>query len=214
VKLASLKSLFVVQTPDDTPAPKKPVVVAAPVVLGGPAQVDANAQEIILAAIEKANKPGYDYFEFAQALQQQEKIIAAEDLRFQSTFAVASSMGVTVRGLLETGRGYLDVVTDERKKFEQVLLQQTDATVTAKEKEMVAIDSEIKDSATKIQTLTESINAAQQKKMQLNTDLINNRGKIEQVRANFDMTAGVIETKIKKDLDCIARYIPDLKGVK
>jgi predicted nucleic acid-binding Zn-ribbon protein len=111
---------------------------------------------------------------------------------------------------VDSGKVYVGIVAQERNKFELVLVQQTEATVTAKERELVALDDDIKAKASEIQALTEAINAAQTKKMQLNNELITNRSKIEQVRANFNMTAGVIEAKIQKDLDCIARYIPDL----
>lgn len=77
-------------------------------------------QSIIWLALEKANLPGVDYYEFKKALDANRNIAGIpENVLYQMTFqAMASSQAdVTIQKLLDTGNTYLEVLKKELNDY-------------------------------------------------------------------------------------------------
>ena len=94
--------------------------------------VDGRSAQFLAEALTKNNLPGFDYLEFKQALQALAALNMDETTAFQSSFATASTMGLTKGKLLETANFYLKILTQEQNKFEQALQVQTKKQIAGK----------------------------------------------------------------------------------
>lgn len=159
-------------------------------------------------ALSKANKPGYDYFEFAMAIDEQAKFIPSEETRFQATYATVRSMGISQASLVGDAGFYLDVLKKEEQKFLTSMEGLTQQNVTSKETQLASIDQQTAEKAEQIKKLTEEINEIQKSKTQLVNDISQNKSKIEQLKNNFAATLKVVTDHISGDIEKIKKYIP------
>jgi chromosome segregation ATPase len=170
-------------------------------------QEDKEIKQQLLDALEKANMPGYDYFEFIKAIDAQMSIIPSEAMRFQSTFAVASTMGVNVETLLSSAQHYLGILTEKEKEFLTAMDKHAVDAVGGKEGQIQSIDSEMQKKAQQIQQLTQDINELQQQKTVLTNEISTNKIKIDTVKNNFFATLKTITDRIKNDVEKIKQYL-------
>jgi hypothetical protein len=170
-------------------------------------QEDGEIKKQLLEALEKANLPGYDYLEFIKAIDIQASIIPSESMRFQSTFAVASTMGVNVPTLLSSADHYLKALTDKEKEFVAAMDKHATEAVGGKEGQIQNIDSEMQKAAQQIQQLTQNINSLQEQKTALTNEISTNRIKIETVKNNFFATMKTITDRINNDINKIKQYL-------
>lgn len=173
--------------------------------IGG--QEDGEIKKQLLEALEKANLPGYDYLEFIKAIDIQASIIPSESMRYQSTFAVASTMGVNVPTLLSSADHYLNALAEKEKEFVSAMDKHATEAVGGKEGQIQNIDAEMQKAAQQIQQLTQSINSLQEQKTALTNEISANRIKIETVKNNFFATMKTITDRIKGDIDKIKQYL-------
>jgi hypothetical protein len=221
-KKFSLKSIFVVDAEnpaaDSAQTPPQPQGAAVPVAVRGgsdqPAAApvaggieDSQIRESLLKSLEDANQSGYDYFEFAQAVEQQKKFVEAEQIRFQTTHAAASVMGVTPDTLIASARQYLTVLADKEKEFLQALNQNLDLEVGKKKKDIIAVDAQITSKTEAINRLSQEIGDLHKKKVQLETEANASALKIESIRLNFNTTMQSIAGKISSDIEKIKQYL-------
>jgi hypothetical protein len=177
-------------------------------------QEDKEIKQQLVIALEQANLEGYDYFEFAKAIDAQVNIIPAEQMRFQSTFAMASTMGVTINILLSSAQHYLDVLSTKEKEFLTAVDKHSSDAVGGKEEQMKKIDSDMSQKAEQIKTLTQEINVLQQQKTTISNEIASNRVKIDTIKINFYATLKVISDRIKSDIDKVKQYIGPMTGGK
>lgn len=171
------------------------------------AQEDANIKKELSDALEKANQPGYDYFELAQSIAAQASIIPSEAQRFQSTFAVVSPMGVTPDKLINSARFYLDVLKNKENEFNKTVEQHMAEAVTGRENEAKSFDADMQAKSDQIKKLTEEINALQQQKTTIINEVSSSRAQIEQVKNNFNATMKVFVDRINSDIEKIKTYL-------
>lgn len=188
-----------------TPTPALTAVTPQPVAVQG--AEDEAIKNSLSGALSKANKEGYDYFEFAQAVKAQTKFIPAEQVRYQSVFAMAASMGITTESLISDINYYVDVLKQEAEKFQDMVDGQTAANVTLKEQELSGIDSAIEEKAAQIQQLTEEINQLSASKTDLANAISDNKASIEKVQSNFGATLKVFIDRLIGDSEKIKRYL-------
>jgi hypothetical protein len=216
--ISSLGSLFVkVQDvpvesqPTQTTQPAQQVQAqsSSPDLIG---QEDKEIKQQLLDALEKANIPGYDYFEFVKAIDAQVSIIPSEATRFQSTFAMAATMGVSVEVLLSSAKHYLDILSTKEKEFITAMDKHSLDAVGGKQEQINAIDSETQKKQDQIKILTEEINTLQNKKNTLINEISTNKIKIETVKNNFFATLKVITDRISNDINKIKQYLSPVGG--
>lgn len=207
----NIANLFfkVEKTEQAEPAPVAPVV--APVLTASASSViareDAEIKAQLTAALEQSNQSGYDYFEFAQAIDAQASIIPAEAVRFQASFAAAATMGTTVDKLLSSAQFYLSVLKGKEDEFNKTVEQHMAEAVTSREQELTQYDGDMQVKAEQIKKLTEEINALQQKKTTIINEVSASKSQIEQVKNNFSATMRVFVDKINADIEKIKQYL-------
>ena len=94
-----------------------------------PGTPDNKFTEMLFKAIEENNLEGFDYLEFKQSLQSLKKVETDEVKRFQSAFAMASTMGLTKSKLFESAKHYASVLGAEEKKFADAFQKQRNAQI-------------------------------------------------------------------------------------
>jgi hypothetical protein len=171
------------------------------------AQEDATIKKQLADALEAANQPGYDYFEMAKSIEAQASIIPSEGLRFQSTFATVSSMGVTPEKLITSAEYYLTVLKKKEDEFNKTLEQHMSEAVTSKENETKKFDADMLAKSEQIKQLTADINTMQQQKTAILNEVSSSRAQIEQVKNNFYATMKVFVDRINSDIGKIKSYL-------
>ena len=102
-------------------APASPNAAPASAPIDTSGNVDDKFVKILMESMEKANLPGFDYLEYKKSLQNLKKMNFSDDVRYQTAFAAAQSMGVTPADLLKSAEHYLGTLGKEQVKFEQAL---------------------------------------------------------------------------------------------
>jgi len=185
------------------PATQAPTMVTAATPTG---QVDEDIQNQLLQALEEANIDGYDYFEFRGSLENMKAVIPNEPERFKAAYAAVSAM-VKPERLIETAQYYIDKLDAKKNEFEALCAQMTEQNVTAKENEAQAIDESIAQKQEQITQLNQQISEVQEQKAALLNEAITEKGKIEKVQVNFNMTHKNVVTRIEQDKTKIQTYL-------
>jgi predicted RNase H-like nuclease (RuvC/YqgF family) len=221
-KKFSIKSLFVeggndssTEQPQAIPKPSAPAAapitrgVPSPVIapLAGSGQEDPQIRDSLFKALEDANQEGYDYFEFAKAVEQQKAFIDAEQIRFQSTYTAAAVMGVTPDKLIASAQQYQAVLQAKEKEFLAALDQNRSSEIDKKKKEILAVNENITQKAEHINRLTQEISDLNRKKVQLDAEVQASEQKIGAIQANFYTSLKAITSKILTDIEKIKQYL-------
>ncbi len=226
----NLKSLFIVEEENagasSTPAkqqpqnpaqqnrgtatPEKPANTtnpAAPPPSAGAGKAMPELTEVLFKAMEQNNIEGFDYLEFKQSLNSLKKMPMDDQTRYQSAFAMAQTMGVTVERLLQTGQHYLDVLKQEEQKFEVAVNNQKARQIGEKGQQITKMEEAIKAKAEQIKQLTLEIEADQVKATQLKQELSEATVKVEATRSNFMASSEALVQQIRSDLDNIKNFL-------
>jgi predicted nucleic acid-binding Zn-ribbon protein len=143
----------------------------------------------------------------AKSIEAQASIIPSESLRFQSTFATVSSMGVTPEKLITSAEYYLTVLKKKEDEFNKTLEQHMSEAVTSKENETKKFDADMLAKSEQIKQLTADINTLQQQKTAILNEVSSSRAQIEQVKNNFYATMKVFVDRINSDIGKIKSYL-------
>jgi hypothetical protein len=200
------------ENPKETPS-KEPAPSAAPVMtsgfVAGVGKEDTQIMATLVDALTKAsNKNTYDYLKFAQSVSEQAKFIPGEETRFQATFAVARSLGVTQASLVSDATRYLDILKQEQSKFDTSVAGLTAQNISSKESDLASIDQQTAEKAAQIKKLTEEINDLQGQKMAIINEVSQSKAKITQMKNNFAITMKTVADRITEDIEKIKKYIP------
>jgi hypothetical protein len=214
--LKKFKSVFIVDDPAEaTPAEttdasipvQPPVVSSAPPSPLPSGAVSDKFIDILMAALEKNNQPGFDYFEYRQALKNLEKMSMDEQTRFQSAYAMAQTMGATPQKLAESAQFYLGILGNEQSKFNDAHAQQRSKLIGTREDELKNLDSMIVQKTKQIEELTQEIEAHRQNSEQIKTEISDSTVKIEGTKADFDATFANVIANIQSDVSKIQQYL-------
>lgn len=208
-----LLSLFIEVEPDkeETPVQLTEKVVQNPIsaipVNTNNGKTDTAIAENLAGVLEAANMSGYDYFEFAKAIDALVTQIPSEQIRFQTVFTTAAVMGITKQKLIESTEHYMNVLKSEADKFSEMVAEQIKSNVTIKEESLAEIDKTIQDKAALIQQLTNEINTLTTDRATVANMVSESKIKIEQVQNDFAATLQIFVNKIAKDKEKINTYI-------
>ncbi len=218
----NLKSLFIVEenNPDNTntpasnqddsgknirPSAKQGNTPATS--QGEPGKPVPELTEVLYKAMEENNIEGFDYLEYKQSLNSLKKMPMDDQTRYQSAFAMAQTMGVTVERLLQTGQHYLDVLKKEEQKFEAAVNNQKAKQIGEKEQLILQLEEAIKSKAEQIKQLTLEIEADQTKSKQLKQEMAEAGVKVETTRNNFLSSYEALVGQIRSDLENIKNFL-------
>lgn len=153
------------------------------------------------------NQEGFDFLEFRNSLTTLAGIIPDEATRYQSAYATAATMGVTVDKLLESARFYQDLLVKERDNFNTAVNQQVDQNVTAKQKEVANLQAVIQQKSEQIARLTQEIAAHQDEMAKAQSVISEAEAKIENTKNTFHHTMNTVLQQIEADRSNIERYL-------
>jgi len=163
--------------------------------------------EILSAALEKQNQTGFDYLEFRQALKNLAKMPMDESTRFQSAYAMAQTMGVTVPLLVESAKGYLEILQGEQTRFNEAHAQQRSRLIGNREEEIKQLELQIKQKTEQIELLSKQIEEHKQHTENIRKEVGESTVKIENTRADFETTYETVAGQIKEDLAKMQQYL-------
>jgi predicted RNase H-like nuclease (RuvC/YqgF family) len=153
----------------------------------------------LAAAVEAANLPGIDYLEFKQALNASSGLAVPEDVKFKMVFSTLAAGGLKKEVLTNAIDHYLKVLDGEVNKFNQATQQAFDGKVTAKEKQISALNDDNQKLAEQIKQITEKIKSNQEQCATLTSELEQDKIKLSNAKANFDKTMTVFVENLNAD---------------
>jgi len=121
---------------------------------------EAKVVERLTKALDEANLPGLDFFEFQKALKNASKTLpgADEATRYSVAFGTLAAVGdVTPDAITSTADHYIQVLDDKQASFTQYIEAQLKEKVTAKQKETEDIRARILAKNEQIKALSEEI---------------------------------------------------------
>lgn len=169
--------------------------------------IESRTYEALMAKVQNNNLEGFDYLEFKNSLHALESLPLDEATKYKTTFATASTMGLSIEKLIESAKYYLSVLEKEKEDFKKVLESQLNDKILLKE-------NEIKDTLTQIDQKNEQIKQLaqeiQQQQTQIDTikqEIQDRLSKINQTKANFIATYENVYGQIDHDLQKIIQYL-------
>ncbi len=70
-------------------------------------------------ALEAGNQEGFDFREFKLAIEEQQATVLPENTKYENTFNVVKSLGVTAEKLVASGEHYLEILDNEHSIFDR-----------------------------------------------------------------------------------------------
>lgn len=165
------------------------------------------AFEQISKALEAANMDGFDYFEFARAVDALKNSQPVEKTRFQTVFTTGESMGMTLESLLDSVHHYEGVLNECESDFNESVQQETETRVTAKVTEAESIDKKINELAAQREEINKEMNNLTDVRSKLAHEIIEEEQKIDQISADFKKTLTVFRDRLTTDVKKIKEYV-------
>lgn len=169
--------------------------------------LDERSIEFLTKALEKHNLPGFDYIEFKQSLGALIDMGMEEDMAYKSSFATASTLGLTKEKLKKSVEHYKNVLSNEKKQFNAALEKQIEQRVRAKQEEVAKLRKQVEEYQAKIQQLQEKMAKAQSTIDNADQDINSSKERIESSRENFEFTWQSIMNQISVDIENIDNYL-------
>lgn len=176
-------------------------------VFGDTNGLDDKSIESLTRALEKNNLPGFDYLEFKLSLGRLAQMNLPEEMAFKSTFATASTVGLTKEKLLTTGQHYRKVLYDEKEQFNVALQGQLQKRVNNKKEEVEKLKLQIEAWQAQIVNLQNQIAKSQATIDDAGAQMDNEMKKIQATKESFEHTHQTIMNQIELDLQNIQRYL-------
>lgn len=163
--------------------------------------------KVLMAAMEEANLPGFDYLEYKKSLQNLKKMNFTDDVRFQTAYAAAQSMGVTPAQLVDSAQHYLNTLKKEQAKFSQALSGQKAQQVSSKQDELKQLDTSIARQEAKIKELQAEIEKTKTRQKKLQGDIARSNAKLSKTQADFETTFKILTAGIEDDVTKMKQYL-------
>nr|MCU0348349.1 hypothetical protein [Saprospiraceae bacterium] len=130
-----------------------------------------------------------------------------EETAYKSTFATASTVGLTKEKLLTTGQHYRKVLADEKEQFNLALQGQLQKRVNNKQEEVIKLRAQIEAWQQQIINLQDQIAKSQATIDDAGSQVEAEMKKIQATKDNFEHTHQSIMNQIELDLQNIQRYL-------
>jgi peptidoglycan hydrolase CwlO-like protein len=169
--------------------------------------LDERSYDSLLAALEKANLPGFDYLEFKQSLGALEKMGMDENTAVRSAYTTAATMGLTKEKLISSARHYKTVLNNELVQFDKACTGQIERRVTGKKKEVELLKKKIEEYRMEISRLEMKIAENQRIIDSADADIEEAGEKIQSAKIAFDRTFQSVMNQIEKDISIIDQIL-------
>ncbi|MDX1684176.1 MAG: hypothetical protein R3275_03010 [Saprospiraceae bacterium] len=174
---------------------------------GEPGKVSEKFTKVLLKSIEKYNQDGFDYLEYKNSVRSLSKMSMNESTRFQSALAMAQTMGTTADQLISSAKHYQNVLTDEKKKFDQAAQMRLDRQVKAKRNELSEWEKEIEQKEKMIEELKNEVKQLRVKMGKVSERLEIEEAKVERTQADFIASYNNLYNQISSDIDKMSKYL-------
>ena len=171
------------------------------------AESDGKIMDTLLGAVEKTNLEGFDYLEYKKSLQSLKKMSMSEETMFQSAFATAATMGVTLDRLVETAEYYKKILDKEMHTFGETVAAQHQQMVTKRKETVTMVGENISQKEKQIAQLQTEIRHLKEKQAKLNKDVEQSSIKIEQTKANFEKSFLSLKDQFESDIIKMKKYL-------
>jgi len=184
------KSTSAFQPPQQQTAPGKIVGV-----------YDSKFYEMLAAAVDRSNLEGKDYIEFKKAINNMKNLKMAEESKYQAAFASlqGSRNGMTKEDLINSISHYVEVLNQERTKFETAIESKASVEIGQKEQlietrqgEIDSMNEQIQKMMELIDTKTDEINVTIKEVEESKYSLATNA-------ANFSVTSKMFEENLLEE---------------
>lgn len=170
-------------------------------------KVNEKFLNILFDALEKNNLEGFDYLEFKKSLQSLSKVPMDEATRFKSAFAMASSMNVDTKQIIDSADFYLQILKKEEEKFNNALAKQKSTKVHAQEEQVKLLENTVKEKAAQIKKLTTEIDQIQKEIQLTNEQIAEQTTKVNKTKNDFLRSYNMVVNQIKTDVANMKRHL-------
>lgn len=141
--------------------------------------------ESLERAMEAANLPGFDLYEFHSLYKKFLNSGKPEDEAFNTALTSAETMRVDKNTLISNVQHYAGVLGEQKKSFEKDLANFIEQNIAGPKKESVKIDGEIEEKTRLIEQYQQDIEKLKQEKIDLGVDVERAEEQIENVNIAF-----------------------------
>jgi len=170
------------------------------------AKSDEKIMDTLLGAVEKANLEGFDYLEYKKSLQSLKKMSMNEETMYQSAFATAATMGLTLNRLIETAEYYKKILDKEMHTFGETVATQHQQMVVKRKETAALVNENITQKQKQIEQLQTEIKNLKEKQTKLNKEVEQSSTKIEQTKANFEKSFLSLKDQFESDIIKMKKY--------
>ncbi len=164
--------------------------------------LDAKSISYLSAAIDKNNLKGFDYIEFKKSVAAMAGMLD-EETAIKSAFATASNMGLTKDKLLQSMEHYKNVLSKEKRQFDDALKTQIEQKVNNKREEKLKLKEHIVNLKKKISEIEQKINAYQERIDNSDAEIKAAEEKINTTKQNFETAFNKFTEEIDEDFSTI-----------
>ena len=169
--------------------------------------LDSRSAKFLMKALESSNIPGFDYIEYKQSLGVLMSMNMEESIAFKSSFATASTMGLTKQKLLESATHYKQILQKEKGQFDMALKSQIQQKVGGKIEENKNYEVRLKQVEDQIKRLQEEIVQVQKAMAENDKVRIIEETKLNEQQELFEKTYTRIQAEIDKDTNKINEFL-------
>lgn len=163
--------------------------------------------EILFQAMEVNNLDEFDYLEFKKSLKSLSQMPMEEATRYQSAFAVAQTMGVSVKQLLDTTQHYITVLEQEEEKFNKALAKQEANKIQSREDAIKALEKTISEKTIQIKKLSAEIDKHKAEVVTYKKEVNNATQKMEAAKLGFLASYNQLVSQIREDIEKMKQYL-------
>lgn len=169
--------------------------------------LDDRSLEFLIAALEKNNLPGFDYFEFKRAVHNLLLMELDETIAFKSAFTTAATLGVTKEKLIETAGYYRNLVSKEKEHFDNALENQNVVKVTGKQADIKRLRDQIERHKAEIVRLQDEMADYLNQINLAETAVKAESEKLEKAKSAFERTHQAVLLQMDKDVENLHKYL-------
>lgn len=177
---------------------------------GAPAgAVDTKFVDHFAGVLSKANLQGPDYFEFREILKNLGNLGLSEDKQFQAAWASFKAMAGTgdPGTLANAANQYLAALSTDRDAFLKSVEAAIQERVGGLQTEQQRLQADNATIAKQIAELQQRLSANNDRLANIGGEIIEQSGKINQNKANFEATYASFTDQIKADISKISAYL-------
>ena len=170
--------------------------------------LDPKSLEFLYNALKANTLSGFDYLKFKESIKVlQEKMSMSEDIAIRSSFATASTLGITKEKLIEQIQHYQQVLQKEKSEFDAAHNKQKNIKINQKQSETTFLHEKIKSHQAQIAELEKQIREFQSKIDNADKEIEEARQKINDTKVRFEETYTHFEQVLKSDIETFNKYL-------